>query len=149
MLHFKVVSSVTYCKLYLVAQDSCISAVAVECCHRNMKYLQVLLFPAFCILLAYIYRASRHYNLPPGTKIIISLPLLKKYLLLGRLFLNLKSDTGPIQLPIIGNILQVYLADSTYPHRAFVKLAKKYGNVLWVRIGSVDAGKFRCKSNIL
>ena len=50
------------------------------------------------------------------------------------------DNVGPLQFPVIGNILQVYLADSTYPHRAFVKLARKYGNILWLRIGSTEAG---------
>ncbi|PIK55197.1 putative cytochrome P450 1A1-like [Apostichopus japonicus] len=46
--------------------------------------------------------------------------------------LDAREVPGPIGFPIIGNILQL----GTVPHVSFVELAKKYGDVFRIRIGS-------------
>jgi hypothetical protein len=48
--------------------------------------------------------------------------------------------TGPLALPLIGSVLQVALADHKRPYVAFHKLAKKYGNIMSLKLGSVPAG---------
>ena len=50
------------------------------------------------------------------------------------------SFSGPLPLPFIGNIIDIFLADRQYPFKALSKLAQKYGDVLSVRLGSVDMG---------
>jgi hypothetical protein len=47
---------------------------------------------------------------------------------------------GPLALPLIGSVLQVALADPNRPYVAFQKLAKKYGNIMSLQLGSVSAG---------
>lgn len=47
---------------------------------------------------------------------------------------------GPLKLPIFGNSLQISLADKlTGP--AYYKLAKKYGDVMSLKAGTMDSSK--------
>lgn len=46
---------------------------------------------------------------------------------------------GPIQLPFIGSMVQLSLADPN-PPVAMAKLAKKYGDVMSLKVGQMDAG---------
>ena len=47
---------------------------------------------------------------------------------------------GPIALPIIGSLIQVALADNERPFAAFHKLAKRYGNIMGLQLGSTYTG---------
>ncbi|CAG7726834.1 unnamed protein product, partial [Allacma fusca] len=67
----------------------------------------------------------------------VTLTLLWVYQLWDRIHRRLPP--GPFQLPLIGNIVQIQLADSKYPFNALYKLSKKYGDVMWLRIGVVNA----------
>lgn len=46
---------------------------------------------------------------------------------------------GPLRLPILGNIIQVML-QSNMPHIAYQKLAKIYGDVMFLKLGRDEAG---------
>jgi hypothetical protein len=48
--------------------------------------------------------------------------------------------TGPISLPIIGSLIQVVRSDPGRPFVAFQKLARTYGNIMSLQLGSVNAG---------
>jgi len=48
---------------------------------------------------------------------------------------------GPVAIPFIGSVIQVAWADHKRPYIALQKLAKKYGNVMSIQLGSVQAGK--------
>ncbi|CAG7719784.1 unnamed protein product [Allacma fusca] len=52
---------------------------------------------------------------------------------------NRRLPPGPFQLPLIGSILQIVLADNKYPFKAVYKLSKKYGDVMSLKFGSVNA----------
>ncbi len=60
----------------------------------------------------------------------------EKYKVLLTIFVHY---LGPIKWPLIGNVIEIALADPVYPHLAFCKLAKKYGPVFSARLGSHDA----------
>ncbi|KAK3010522.1 hypothetical protein RJ639_011335 [Escallonia herrerae] len=49
------------------------------------------------------------------------------------LFRRRKLPPGPIGLPLLGNLLEI----GPKPHAAFAKLAKKYGPLMTIRLGSV------------
>ena len=63
-------------------------------------------------------------------------------------FLIFVCFTGPIALPIIGSVIQVALADRERPFAAFQKLAKKYGNIMGLELGSVYTGTEFCVINV-
>ncbi|XP_021950528.2 methyl farnesoate epoxidase [Folsomia candida] len=52
---------------------------------------------------------------------------------------NKSLPPGPPKWPLIGNIVEMALADSKYPHLAMVKLAAKYGDLMSVKVGVHDA----------
>jgi len=47
--------------------------------------------------------------------------------------------TGPYKWPLIGNVVEVALADSKYPHIALAKLSKTYGDIMSLQFGSHPA----------
>jgi len=53
---------------------------------------------------------------------------------------GLLSNIGPWAFPLIGSAIQVALADPDIPFVALQKLAKQYGNIMSVQLGSVHAG---------
>ncbi|ODM94793.1 Methyl farnesoate epoxidase [Orchesella cincta] len=71
------------------------------------------------------------------------------YILLGLLSLllliylneNLRTKRnlppGPFRLPVIGNLIQVALADSKEPYKAFKKLGQQYGDIMSIQLGSL------------
>jgi methyl farnesoate epoxidase/farnesoate epoxidase len=68
---------------------------------------------------------------------VLALALLWVYQIWDRK--NRRLPPGPFQLPLIGNIWQIQQADSVYPYRALYKLSKKYGDIMSVKIGAVNA----------
>jgi len=48
---------------------------------------------------------------------------------------------GPFQWPIIGNLLEVHMADPDFPHLAFAKLSGKYGDIMSLKLGTINTGK--------
>lgn len=58
-----------------------------------------------------------------------------------------KFPPGPLKLPIFGNALQISLADKlTGP--AYFKLAKKYGDVMSLKAGTMDSSKiYECPTS--
>jgi len=42
---------------------------------------------------------------------------------------------GPYRFPILGSIPQILMADPSFPHKAFTKLSKKYGDLMSVGMG--------------
>ncbi len=49
--------------------------------------------------------------------------------------------SGPPRFPIVGNLPQL-LTKSHIPALAFENLAKSYGDVMFLNIGTLDAGKY-------
>ncbi|KAJ6641655.1 Cytochrome P450 2C21 [Pseudolycoriella hygida] len=49
-----------------------------------------------------------------------------------------KSPPGPLKIPIFGNALQISLADN-FTGPAYYKLAKKYGDVMSLKTGTMDS----------
>ncbi|KAL8115088.1 hypothetical protein AgCh_021787 [Apium graveolens] len=62
---------------------------------------------------------------------ITSIWLIKKY----KLRTNYKLPPGPARWPIVGNLLQL----SQLPHRDFASFCEKYGPLVYLRLGTVDA----------
>ncbi|CAG7819352.1 unnamed protein product, partial [Allacma fusca] len=64
-----------------------------------------------------------------------------------------KLPPGPYQWPLVGNLFQVARADPKYPHNAFMKLAEKYGEIMFLRMGTVNTavinGYDACKIALL
>ncbi|XP_021908535.1 cytochrome P450 76A1-like [Carica papaya] len=62
-------------------------------------------------------------------------PLLFLLLLYKRSFLNRRLPPGPPGWPIVGNLFDL----GTMPHRTSAGLRKKYGDILWLKIGAVNS----------
>lgn len=46
---------------------------------------------------------------------------------------------GPIRFPVLGSVIQIYHANPLFPHLAFSKLAKKYGDIMTLGFGTYTA----------
>lgn len=63
----------------------------------------------------------------------VTLALLSSMFLFLRLQKPLKLPPGPKGLPIVGNLLQM----GSHPHRAITAMQKKFGHILYIRLGAV------------
>ncbi|ODM88926.1 Farnesoate epoxidase [Orchesella cincta] len=73
-------------------------------------------------------------------------------ILLGWWFVNDKRSykkypPGPPRLPILGNILQI-ASESPFPSIAFLNLSKKYGEVMFLKMGMVEAVTFNSPDTV-
>lgn len=58
-----------------------------------------------------------------------------------------KAPPGPLKIPIFGNALQISLSDKlTGP--AYMKLAKKYGDIMSLKTGTLDSSKHFVTSSV-
>lgn len=48
---------------------------------------------------------------------------------------------GPYRWPLIGNVVEMALADLKYPHKALGLMAKKYGDIMGLGFGVHYMGK--------
>ncbi|XP_037052143.1 farnesoate epoxidase-like [Bradysia coprophila] len=49
---------------------------------------------------------------------------------------NKHLPPGPLRLPVLGSIIQLYLANPKFPHLAFSKISEKYGDIFSFGFGS-------------
>ncbi|ODM88924.1 Farnesoate epoxidase [Orchesella cincta] len=54
---------------------------------------------------------------------------------------------GPPRMPILGNILQI-ASQSSFPSVAFLNLSKKYGDVMFLKMGMVEAVTFNSPDSV-
>ncbi|CAL8124690.1 unnamed protein product [Orchesella dallaii] len=72
--------------------------------------------------------------------ILIALLVLILYSYLnGGSFPKKNLPPGPFRFPVIGNLIQLAMADSKEPYVAFSQLGKKYGDIMSIQLGSVYA----------
>lgn len=54
---------------------------------------------------------------------------------------------GPVRLPIIGNLVQLFYYDRKYVYKALTRLAAVYGNTMKIWFGLVGSGSFHTIHN--
>ncbi|GAA0159154.1 oxygenase [Lithospermum erythrorhizon] len=84
-----------------------------------------LIFLTLVLLCVYLYVCSK---VPLATRVI-------ERFLSAELRRDIKLPPGPAQWPIVGNLLQL----GQLPHRVLASLCDKYGPLVYLRLGSVDA----------
>lgn len=77
---------------------------------------------------------SQEMSILITTVCIFVIAFVSSFLSLSRQNRPIKLPPGPKGLPFLGNLLQVLGA---HPHRALTAMQKKYGHLLFVRLGSV------------
>ncbi|CAL8148565.1 unnamed protein product [Orchesella dallaii] len=93
---------------------------AEECKHRKMAFvLELVLVLAILLGWWFVVDKRNHKKYPPG----------------------------PLRLPILGNILQI-AAQSPFPSIAFANLSKKYGEVMYLKMGMVSAVTFNSPQSV-
>ncbi|ODM94784.1 Methyl farnesoate epoxidase [Orchesella cincta] len=57
-------------------------------------------------------------------------------------FRNKNASPGPLRFPLVGSLIQIAKIHPTQPYVAFTKMKEKYGDVISIKLGSVDAVVF-------
>ncbi|CAL8124694.1 unnamed protein product [Orchesella dallaii] len=70
------------------------------------------------------------------------LSLLLLVLFIRENFGTKKAPPGPFRFPLVGSLIQIAMIHPTQPYVAFSKMREKYGDIMTIKLGSVDAVVF-------